>query len=169
MCQPAKAPELVANEIERSCSQHRGGLARNRVNPDDANEQLEHEEVETERYQADDQEARRLKGGPPVGCPESPMAIEQEIVGDGYAEGDNRRRLIVDIDGFHERRVDSEIDDVTRRANQRKAHQLEPIRRAPQAVPYAFCVVPSASPHTTIMERRSGGGFSERRLGLRGR
>ena len=107
------------------------------------------DQVDPQRQDADREEARRLKAGVAVLGVEGPVPVPEEVVGDGDAEGDDRRRDVVDPEAVAalpeeepaagQDREDGQVDDVARGADQPELEQLHPVLRA------AWCRGRSAS------------------------
>ena len=124
---PAEAPQLVAHEVERRGRQDGDRLSRDLLHPGDAHQQLQHDQVEAKRDQADRQEAGGLESGVPIRGLERPMPVEQEVVGDRDAEGEHCRRDVVDAGKMNQCGEHGQVDDVAGCAHDRELHQLHPV------------------------------------------
>jgi hypothetical protein len=60
---------------------------------------------------------------------EGPMPVPPEIVHHRNAEGEDRRRDVVDVERPDEDRKHGEVDDVSRRSHQAELKELDPVAR----------------------------------------
>ena len=81
---------------------------------------------------ADREEADRLEAGVAVAGGEGPVAVEDEVVGDGDREGADRGDRVVEAGVVGENGEDGEVDQVAGAADEAEFDQLQPGRRPPR-------------------------------------
>lgn len=119
-------PELVADEVERRGDGDGDRLRGHFAHRPALQEDLQHHKVDAKSGEADEEEAGSLEYRPASTGGEGPVAIPEEVVGDGHRERPDRREPMRDIQPFGERREDREIDQVARAADESELGQLDP-------------------------------------------
>ena len=127
---PGEGPELVAEEVERHRDRDRDRLRAELAERGVGDERLERDQVDQQGGDADREEAHRLEAGVSLAGGEGPVAVEQEVVGDGDAEGADRGGDVMDAEAADEHREDGEVDQVAGAADEAEFDQLQPARRA---------------------------------------
>jgi hypothetical protein len=95
------------------------------VKTGDSDQEVERREIQAERAQAHGEEAWRLYRRRFIGRLERPISVQQEVVGDGKAEGTRRRGQVVHAAVLDEHREDRQIDQVSGSSDEEEANQLE--------------------------------------------
>ena len=65
------------------------------------------------------------------------MAVEHEVVEHRDEPREHARDVVVEPGGVHEHGVDEDVDDEADAADDREAHELQPVGRAAHAVKHA--------------------------------
>src|ERR1700730_3287122 len=126
----AKAPQLVAKEVQRHRRRHGKRLRRYLRQTGRLHEQREQQKAYAERHEADRDEADSLEAGVTAGRIERPVAVQHEVVHDRDHKSRNRGHVVVDPEAVHAERIDADIDREPSPPDDPEADELEPVGRA---------------------------------------
>ena len=111
----------------------------------DADQQLEHDQVEAERDDADGEEARRLEAGVALAWRSNVQwRFQRKLLVTATQKASDRGEDVVHVDALDERREDGQVDDVAARADGRELDELDPVGGLAQAAADTQSVVACA-------------------------
>ena len=126
-----EGPELVAEEVERHRDRDGDRLGAQFAGQVPATSSLEHGQVDASEARLTVKKRAAWKPAGPSPGPEGPVAVPEEVAGDGDAEGADRGDRVVDAEIAGEQGEDGEVDQVAGAADEAELEQLPPAGRAP--------------------------------------